>query len=500
MTNETQTAPQPNINLDNSYGRLPSKFFQKTNPVPVKAPRLVKFNQKLADDLNIDLSSFNKAELAQYFSGNLLFENSNPLSMAYAGHQFGNFVPQLGDGRANLLGEIVKDDKHFDIQLKGSGQTQYSRNGDGRSALGPVIREYVISEAMHALDIPTTRSLAMVTTGEKVLRQTGYIPGGILTRVAASHIRVGTFEYFTSLQDDEALKELTDYAIKRHYPELSSTEAPYKNFFQKVCESHALLVPKWMQVGFIHGVMNTDNTTISGETIDYGPCAFMENYNPNTVFSSIDMHGRYKFANQGAIAAWNLSSLGNSLLPLLADDKEEAQLIVRECIDQFQKSFLGNWQEGMNKKLGLSRVEDDDLELLKAYLELMAAQEADFTLSFRYLSDCVSSGKMSKRLMDQFKEYEGLENWLTLWQQRIQNEKNTTSEIETLMNKTNPAFIPRNHLVERAINLAEKEDDFSETHKLIDVLSAPFTERTDLSEYMQPAKPEERVLHTFCGT
>lgn len=500
MTNETKTAPQPNLNLDNSYSRLPSIFFQKTTPVPVKAPKLVKFNQKLAADLNIDLSSFNKAELAQYFSGNLLFKKSHPLAMAYAGHQFGNFVPQLGDGRAILLGEIVKDDKHFDIQLKGSGQTHYSRNGDGRSALGPVIREYILSEAMHALDIPTTRALAMVTTGEKVFRQTGYIPGGILTRVATSHIRVGTFEYFTSRQDNEALKELTDYAIKRHFPELSSSETPYRHFFKRVCEAHAQLIPRWMQVGFIHGVMNTDNTTISGETIDYGPCAFMENYDPNTVFSSIDIHGRYKFANQGAIAAWNLSSLGNSLLPLLADDKEEGQLIIQECIDQFQQLFLQNWQDGMNKKIGLTTVADGDLELLKAYLEIMATQEADFTLSFRYLSDCVPSGKMSQRFMDQFKEHQALGAWLTLWQQRIQKEHNSTPEIETLMNKTNPVFIPRNHLVERAINLAETDDDFNETHKLIEILSDPFTERTDQSEYTQPAKPEERVLHTFCGT
>ncbi len=489
------------VGFDNTYRELPEKFFQNCQPDSVPKPKLIRFNKALAATLGLNLEKLSNQELANYFSGNSLFGDSNPIAMAYAGHQFGSFVSQLGDGRALLIGEVVSNQgKRFDIQLKGSGRTMFSRGGDGKSALGPVIREYIISEAMHALGIPTTRALAMVTTGEDVQRQTGNLPGGILTRVASGYVRVGTFEYFYARKDMEALRQLADYVIARHYPEAQESDTPYLKFFQLVCERQAKLVPKWMQVGFIHGVMNTDNTSVCGETIDYGPCAFMDHYNPNKVFSSIDLHGRYSFVNQGSIIAWNLSSLGNCLLPLLSEDTEKAKSYYQQTLEDLQEIFLVHWHQRMNEKLGLATIEQDDVELLKSFMNILQKQKVDYTLGFRYLSENVEQHSFNQRFCDLFSDPVQLEPWLLAWRLRLKREERDSQEIVKLMNNTNPAFIPRNHRVEQAINLAEKDDNFEEVHRLIDILATPYSEQNDFQEYMLPPKPEERVLQTFCGT
>lgn len=486
--------------FNTTYLDLPESFYVKTLPANVSSPKCILFNTELAKVIAPSLANLEMTEYAQFFSGNTLFQDSTPIATAYAGHQFGSFVSQLGDGRAILLGEVGSGTNRKDIQLKGSGQTPFSRGGDGKSALGPVIREYIVSEAMQQLGIPTTRALALVTTGEKVMRREGMIPGGILTRVASSHLRVGTFEFFTARDDIHAIRQLADYTITRHYPEASTKKNRYLALFEMVCKAQAKLIADWMRVGFIHGVMNTDNTSICGETIDYGPCAFMDEYDPDTTFSSIDMHGRYRFVNQGSIGAWNMSSFGNCLRPLLAEQDEEAKLLIEQTVENFQQDFLHRWRKEMNRKLGLQTMQKGDLDLLKGFLEIMADQKTDYTLSFRYLADCLGDDGKEKRFLRLFHTPEALTPWLSRWEKRIADEKQSKITILEKMLQVNPAFIPRNHRIEQAIQLAERDGDFSLVRKLIHILAEPYTDQPEYEEYMLPPKEEERVLQTFCGT
>jgi len=476
--------------FDNSYARLPQHFYVRLNPTPVRNPYLVKFNSSLAEELGLEAQWWESENGAAVLSGNHIPTGAEPLAMAYAGHQFGHFVPQLGDGRAILLGELVdRNGKHRDLHLKGSGPTPFSRRGDGRATLGPMLREYLISEAMHALGVPTTRALAVVTTGEPVFRETP-LPGAILTRVATSHLRVGSFEYFAARGDVEAVKLLADYAIERHYPEIKTAPNPYLAFLAAVSEAQAALVARWMHIGFIHGVMNTDNMTISGETIDYGPCAFMDTYDPETVFSSIDNHGRYAFANQPRIMQWNLARLAETLLPLLDEKPATAQTLAEETIDQAPMIFARYWTEGMRRKLGLISEQPDDSALIQSLLELMQQLGSDFTNTFRQLCSVAEGAAASA----EFK------TWVARWQQRLQQESHSPREAASLMRKSNPAFIPRNHRVEAALTAAVTEEDFSPFETLLTILSTPFDEQPAHTEYASPPAPHERVMQTFCGT
>lgn len=481
----------PFARFDNSYAALPAGFYAKLPPTPVAAPRLIKFNQALADDLGLN---WHGADLAAIFSGNLLPPGAAPLAQAYAGHQFGGFSPQLGDGRAILLGEII--DTHGqrrDIALKGSGPTPFSRRGDGRAALGPVLREYIISEAMHALGIPTTRALAAVTTGEQILRE-GAVPGAVFTRVAASHIRVGTFQFFASRRDDAALRQLADYAIARHYPQAASAANPYLALLTAVAAAQASLIAQWMHIGFIHGVMNTDNMTISGETIDFGPCAFMDPYDPATVYSAIDDYGRYAYANQPGIANWNLARLAEALLPLLADNQDEAIAIATPVIEGFRPAYETNWLAGAREKLGLATAEEDDAALMNTLLEAMHKNTADFTNTFRALS----SGDNSAR--DQFINPTEFDAWFTTYQSRLTRDPQTPSERSAKMRAKNPAFIPRNHRVEQALNAAIRDANFAPFEELHEVLQHPYDDQPENARYSTPPELNERVLNTFCGT
>jgi len=476
--------------FDNSYARLPQRFYARLKPTPVRSPHLVKVNHTLAEELGLDPKRLESEGGAACFSGNRVPDWAEPLAMAYAGHQFGHFVPQLGDGRAILLGEVIgRDGKRRDLHLKGAGQTPFSRRGDGRAALGPVLREYIISEAMYALGIPTTRSLAAVTTGEPVFRETT-LPGAVLARVAASHLRIGTFEYFAAQGDEEAIKILADYALARHYPALQVTPNPSLALLEAVCDSQAALVARWMEVGFIHGVMNTDNMTISGETLDYGPCAFMDTYDPATVFSSIDHQGRYAFGNQPRIAQWNLARFAATLLPLLDDNHEKALVLAEETITQFPVRFERYWQDGMRRKLGLKSEQTDDASLIQALLQLMQQHAADYTNTFRLLC-AVAEGSQAPA---------GYEAWVTCWQTRLRQELYSPQEAATLMRANNSAFIPRNHRVEAAINAAVKQGDFAPLEALLAVLATPFDEQPEHTEYANPPAPHERVYQTFCGT
>jgi uncharacterized protein YdiU (UPF0061 family) len=488
------------INFDNSYSKLPDIFFERINPVAVKKPSLIQFNKSLAKEIGLNLEK--KENLfSEIFSGNKILKGSEPIALAYAGHQFGHFVPQLGDGRAILLGEIINNDgRRFDIQLKGSGQTRYSRGGDGRAPLGPVIREYIISEAMHALDIPTTRSLAIVATGEMVSRET-LLPGGILTRIASSHLRVGTFEYFAAFKDLKNLKLLTDYAINRHFPNIKNDDDfRYQKFLKLVCENQASLIAKWMHVGFIHGVMNTDNTSISGETIDYGPCAFMDNYDPNTVFSSIDHHGRYAYGNQPNIAQWNIACLGQCLLPLINTERNKAIEIVEEILDGFADAFRKYWLNGMYKKIGLLENKKNNHILLDELLRLMEKDKSDFTLTFRYLSNLVEEENNNSLFKQQFLSKNEIDSWLVKWKECLKKEGNSEKEIKKLMLKVNPAFIPRNHQVEKAIYEVINNYDYSYVNRLIELLNKPYNYQPDNLEYMNPPDNYDQNYQTFCGT
>jgi uncharacterized protein YdiU (UPF0061 family) len=487
------------FNFDNSYALLPERFFSRLPPAAVSRPCLLAFNYALASDLGMNIESMDKERLAEVFSGNVIPAGAEPLAMAYAGHQFGYFVPQLGDGRAILLGEVV--DRHGirrDIQLKGSGQTPFSRQGDGRAALGPVIREYIVSEAMHALGIKTTRSLAAVTTGDPVYRQT-ILPGAVLTRVASSHIRIGTFEYFATRGDSEAVQRLADYMIHRLYPEAENAANPYIKLLENVMEAQSRLVASWMCIGFIHGVMNTDNMALSGETIDYGPCAFMDNYDPLKVFSSIDRYGRYAFGNQPHIAGWNLARFAETLLPLFDADSNKAVAAAEELLATFPGRFRQHWLSGMRRKLGLFSEKEGDILLIEEFLELMHKNNADYTLAFRLLCDAADENEGDAALRKLFSG-EGIGKWLERWRTRLAQEPQTAAGRAQAMRLVNPAYIPRNHRIEQAIVAAVENGDFSLMDRLQLVLSNPYRQQDSFSEYALPPSPAECVTQTFCGT
>lgn len=486
--------------FENSFAALSNNFYEPSMPQAVHDPVLQKYNLKLGRELGFTFTE-ETPELADCLAGNLVFADSTPIAMAYAGHQFGSFVPQLGDGRAILLGEkITPDGRRLDVQLKGSGRTRFSRGGDGKSPLGPVIREYIVSEAMHALGVPTTRALAIVTTQEQILREDGIHPGGVMTRVASGFVRVGSFEYFAARGDDAAIRKLADYVIARHYPEILEEKDRYRQFFSSVAARQARLVAKWMQLGFIHGVMNTDNTSISGETIDYGPCAFMDYYDPNMVFSSIDTMGRYRYANQGTVMKWNLHCLGICLHALLGKTDEEAAEVIDAALAAFEQEFLYARKAGMLKKIGIENPGNQDYSLLGELLALMEDQKADFTLTFRYLADHTrQDSNMTPQFRKLFKAPDAVAAWLKIWQQRLAT-VNRPEIIQAEMNRVNPLFIPRNHRIHKAIEEAEARDDFSQVHLLAMLYENPFTEQPEFTDYAQAPASEERVTRTFCGT
>ena len=453
---------EPNIcEFDNSYSRLPGHFFARLMPTTVTSPTLIKLNSDLAKRLGIDPEELNGEEWAAIFSGNRVPPGADPIALAYAGHQFGHFVPQLGDGRALLIGE-VKDGagNRRDIQLKGSGITPFSRQGDGKAALGPVVREYLVSEAIHALGVPTTRALAAVTTGEPVYRET-VLPGAVLTRVASSHVRVGTFQYFAVRGDHEAVKQLADYVIDRHYPNLKVSKNPYSSLLQAVTNRQAKLVAQWMRIGFVHGVMNTDNMSISGETIDFGPCAFMDKYDPDTVFSSIDNFGRYAFSNQPQIAQWNIMQFAQTLLPVINSTMERAAKIARDIIEEFPERYKDYWLTYMRRKIGLLSSEKKDLKLIQTLLDLMHQDGADFTLTFRALCDEPLSGMGASNVRGLFKNSNLFDNWAQDWHSRLGRENVSPKICSDLMRRNNPNFIPRNHLVENTLTAAIEEDNLN---------------------------------------
>jgi len=487
------------FNFDNTYAKQLDGFYSPCVAAKAPAPEIIKINTALASELGLQLDDLSSAQQLAIFSGNSAPEGSLPLAQAYAGHQFGNFVPQLGDGRALLLGEVFDNrGARFDIQLKGSGQTPFSRNGDGKSALGPVLREYIMSEAMHALGIPTTRGLAAVTTGETVMR-TGPLPGGVFTRVAASHLRVGTFQYFAARQETDNIKKLADYAIARHYPDLVEADNPYLSFLAAICDAQAALVAKWMCVGFIHGVMNTDNMTISGETIDYGPCAFMDYYAPETVFSSIDRHGRYAYQNQPSIAQWNLARLAESILPLFGEDTERAITQATEILDAFPKQYTQYWLQGMRKKIGLQSADKDDLNLANELLASLDGQHVDYTQLFRHLADALQDKEQVA--FDLFKDVTAFKVWLERWKQRLDRDLLDISKSIELMNQVNPIYIPRNHKVEEALEIAVNHNDYSKFELLLTILSKPFQPQAGKEDYNHPASDEfGKTFQTFCGT
>ncbi|WP_455272306.1 protein adenylyltransferase SelO [Rhizobium herbae] len=493
-----QTAASP-IPFDNSYARLPAHFHAAANPTPVSEPWLIKFNRPLAVELGLEADVLER-DGAAIFSGNVIPEGAEPLGMAYAGHQFGQFVPLLGDGRAILLGEVIDTHgKRRDIQLKGAGKTPYSRRGDGRAALGPVLREYIVSEAMFALGIPTTRALAAVVTGEPVYREK-VLPGGVITRVAASHIRVGTFQFLAARGDTENLKILADHVIDRHYPEIKGHERPYLALLQAVIERQASLIARWLCVGFIHGVMNTDNCAVSGETIDFGPCAFLDAYDPAKVFSSIDRGGRYAYASQPAIGQWNMARLAETLLPLLDPEPSEAVNLANDAIGGYGARFQNHWLAGMKAKIGLQTEEDGDLDLVQGLLSAMHRNEADFTLTFRRLCDAAESSAKDGPLRDLFGNTADIDAWLFAWRERTGREPLPDAQTAAEMRKVNPAFIPRNHRIEQAIRAAEDDGDFSLFEALNDVLAKPYEDQPSFAAYAAPPAPAEEVLQTFCGT
>ncbi len=489
--------------FENTYARLPERFYVRVNPTPVVAPRLVKVNVELARNLGLDPGVLASEHGIEILAGNRVAEGSEPLAEVYAGHQYAHFVPQLGDGRANLLGEVLgRDGVRYDIQLKGSGPTPFSRGGDGRAALGPVLREYILSEAMAALGIPTTRALAAVTTGERVVRETA-LPGAVLTRVAASHIRVGTFEYFAARQDTDGLRTLADFAIARHYPEAAQAQRPYRALLQGVITRQAHLVAQWMLIGFIHGVMNTDNTSISGETIDYGPCALREAYDPATVFSAIDRHGRYAYGNQPRIALWNLTRLAEALLPVMVQEEESEQAALdsaNEALSAFAPQFEAAHTAGLRRKLGLFTEREGDAALAEDLLERMLANRTDFTLTFRRLCDAAAGPEGDAEVRMLFADAGAYDSWAAGWRRRLEEEPSSGQERAAAMRKSNPAFIPRNHLVEAALNAAVERQDYQPFEELLDVVSRPYEDRLALESYTIPARPEECVRQTFCGT
>jgi uncharacterized protein YdiU (UPF0061 family) len=482
------------IPFDNTYTRLPPRFFARVEPTKVSAPRIIRVNTRLAESLGIDPSLLAGPEGAALLSGNRVPEGAEPIAQAYAGHQFGGFSPQLGDGRAILLGEVVaRGGARRDIQLKGSGPTPFSRRGDGRAALGPVLREYLISEAMAALGVPTTRALAAVTTGERVYRETA-LPGGVFTRVAASHIRVGTFQYFAARGDAEGVRTLADYVIARHYPEAATAAHPYRALLDGVIARQAALIPQWLAVGFIHGVMNTDNMAVSGETIDYGPCAFMDTYDPGPVFSSIDEGGRYAYSNQPSIAFWNLTRLAETLLPLLGDTQEAGVEVAQDALAAFGPLFEAGYLHRLRQKIGLGSAEDGDIALARDLLSRMAENGADFTLTFRRLCDAAAGPDGDAGVRGLFANGAAYDEWAVQWRTRLKPDAGAS------MREVNPAVIPRNHLVEEAIAAAVRRDDFGPFEALLEATARPFEDRPDGDRFAAPPNVVDPLYQTFCGT
>ena len=477
--------------FDNTYSKLPKSFLENIKPVPVKDPKLIILNKNLAEQLNLDFSKFSDTDLAQMFSGNSLPEGSETIAQAYAGHQFGHFT-MLGDGRAVMLGEhLDKDNNRFDIQFKGSGRTSFSRSGDGRAVLGPMLREYIISEAMHALNIPTTRSLAVVSTGEDVIREQ-MLPGAILTRVASSHIRVGTFQYIAATQNADDLKTLFNYTIDRHYPEIKDSKTKALDLLNLLMKKQCELVINWMRVGFIHGVMNTDNMTVSGETIDYGPCAFMDQYHPQTVFSSIDQNGRYSYNNQPRITKWNLARFAECIIPLIDQDEQKAISIATETINNFEKLYEEKWLNMMRDKLGLFGEDGDDKHLIFELLTWMENNKADFTNTFCNLMEIQS-------IKDPIYQNQEYLNWTAKWKKRLEKNNTGKEKYLELMRSVNPIFIPRNHKVEEALKDAS-ENKLETLNQLLEVIKSPYKDNGMLKDYQQPMSNENGNYKTFCGT
>ncbi len=479
-------------NFDNSYTRLPKSFFTSQNPTPVHSPKLAILNEPLAATLGLNAETLQNVDGASIFAGNKIPDGASPLAQAYAGHQFGHFT-MLGDGRAILLGEqITPLGQRFDIQLKGSGRTPYSRRGDGRAALGPMLREYIISEAMFALGIPTTRSLAVAATGETIIRE-AELPGAVLTRVAASHIRVATFQYAANFHSVEEIKALADYTINRHYPNVESNENRYLSLLMEVIKRQADLIAKWQLVGFIHGVMNTDNMAVSGETIDYGPCAFMDTYDPATVFSSIDTKGRYAYGNQPYIGGWNLARFAETILPLLHNEEEQAVQLAQDAISEFTELYNRNWRAGMIAKMGIFNEEEEDKALIDDLLSMMQKYQADYTNTFRALTFDTPEDS------DLFRTPE-FTKWHERWQARLSRQEESKESSYQLMRKSNPAVIPRNHRVEEALDAAVKHGDNSVMERLLHVLSNPFAHSPEQAEYCSLPEQSNRPYRTFCGT
>ena len=478
-----------NWNFDNTYSRLPDPFREKINPVKVKNPELVMLNKSLAEDLNLDFSGLDQAKLSALFSGNELPNNSRSIAQAYAGHQFGHFT-MLGDGRAVLIGEHISKSNHrYDIQFKGSGKTAFSRNGDGRAALGPMLREYIISESMHFLNIPTTRSLAVAKTGEKVIRET-QLEGAILTRVASSHIRVGTFQYIAARNKKGELEMLFEYVIKRHYPEIESSKKQALDLLNVVLNKQIELVVNWMRVGFIHGVMNTDNMSIAGETIDYGPCAFMDIYDPKTVFSSIDKLGRYAYCNQPIITKWNLSRFAECLIPLIDGDQDKAIKLATEVIDTFEKKYEEKWLGMMRNKIGLADEDEKDKFLILDLLTWMHQNKVDYTNTFCHLMNFQTQN-------DIVYENNEFSDWKKRWQERL-SQNSSSEKYINLMRSVNPLVIPRNHIVEDALKKAN-QGNFEPINNFLKILSSPYTDQKHITEYQIPSQSDENY-QTFCGT
>jgi len=490
--------------FDNTYSRLPERFYARLDPTPVQEPGLIKVNRSLARRLGLDPNFLETPTGANILAGNHVPDGAEPIAMAYAGHQFGGWVPQLGDGRAILLGEVIcSDGRRHDVHLKGSGLTPFSRNGDGRAWVGPVLREYIVCEAMAALGIPTTRALAAVSTGETVMRE-GMFPGAVLARVASSHIRVGTFQYFATRQDVDALRLLSDHVIDRHYPEARNSQNLYMALLENVIARQAELIAKWMAVGFVHGVMNTDNMSISGETIDYGPCAFMDTYHPETVFSSIDHMGRYAYGNQPKIGHWNLSCFASSILPLIDPNEEAAVEAATEKLNHYSEQFHTAWTSALRAKIGLLDHQGGDADLAQELLDCMAANKVDYTLAFRRLCEMSNltdpeTGSPDKPFSTLFEDPSAAQGWLVKWRTRLTREGRSELERQIAMRAMNPAYIPRNHRVEEVI-AAAIEGDFDPFEKFVDVLSRPFDDQPRNIDFQNPPLPEEIVRETFCGT
>lgn len=490
-TNENQLKNKTGWNFDNSYARLPQTFFTKVNPASAPEPQLIILNAPLAASLGLNAEALQTEDGVGTLAGDQIPEGAMPLAQAYAGHQFGHFN-MLGDGRAILLGEqITPQGERFDIQLKGSGRTPYSRRGDGLAALGPMLREYIISEAMYGLGIPTTRSLAVATTGESIYRETE-LPGAVLTRVAASHIRVGTFQYAANYGAEEDIHTLADYTLQRHYPDIALDDNRYLSLLQEVIKRQAALIAKWQLVGFIHGVMNTDNMAISGESIDFGPCAFMDAYDPATVFSSIDTHGRYAYGNQPPIAAWNLARFAETLLPLLHTEEAEAIIIAQDALANFAVLYRGHWLAGMRAKLGLFHEEQQDGALVEGLLKIMEQYQADYTNTFRALTF-----DMTEEIV--LFETSEFAEWKEQWQARLERQQESLAEAQKLMRSSNPAVIPRNHRVEAALDAAVQQGDYTVMQQLLAVLADPFAHSPEQVEYAAPTR-SSRPYQTFCGT